>query len=136
MRKGNVGSNTSPVTVEDQAPPVVTPPTSTTVAATDASGTAKTDAAIAAFLGSVSSLDNVDGAVTEGISNDAPDLFPIGATTVTFTLADSSGLTGTATAVLTVSDQAAPVVTAPAAVTIAATDANGPVASNRAITAF
>jgi hypothetical protein len=133
---GNVGSNTATVTVEDQSPPVITPPTSTTVAATDANGTAKTDAAIAAFLGSVSSLDNVDGAVTEGISNDAPDLFPIGATTVTFTLADSSGLTGTATAVLTVSDQAAPVVTAPAAVTIAATDANGTVASNSAITAF
>ena len=133
---GNVGSNTATVTVEDQSPPVITPPTSTTVAATDANGTAKTDAAIAAFLGSVSSLDNVDGAVTEGISNDAPDLFPIGATTVTFTLADSSGLTGTATAVLTVSDQAAPVVTAPAAVTIAATDANGTVASNSAITTF
>ena len=133
---GNVGSNTATVTVEDQSPPVITPPTSTTVAATDANGTAKTDAAIVAFLGSVSSLDNVDGAVTEGISNDAPDLFPIGATTVTFTLADSSGLTGTATALLTVADQAAPVVTAPAAVTIAATDANGTVASNSAITAF
>lgn len=133
---GNVGSNTAVVTVEDQSPPVITPPTSTTVAATDANGTAKTDAAIVAFLGSASSLDNVDGAVTEGIANDAPDVFPIGATTVTFTVADSSNLTGTATAVLTVADQAAPAVTAPAAITIAATDANGTVATNSAIAAF
>jgi hypothetical protein len=133
---GNVGSNTADVTVEDQSPPVITPPTSTTVAATDANGTAKTDAAIVAFLGSVSSLDNVDGAVTEGIGNDAPDVFPIGATTVTFTVADSSNLTGTATAVLTVADQGAPAVTAPAAITIAATDANGTVATNSAIAAF
>ena len=134
---GNVGSNSAVVTVDDQSPPVVTAPAATTVAATDANGTAKTDAAIVAFLDSVSALDNVDGAISGSqIGNDAPDVFPIGETTVTFSIMDTSSLEGTATAVLTVADQSAPVLSAPAAITVSATDADGTAATNSAIAAF
>jgi len=132
---GNVGSNTAVVTVEDQSPPVITVQDAT-IAATDADGTAKTSAEIAAWLATAISTDNVDGTVTDGINNDAPDVFPIGATTVTFSVSDSSNLAATATAVLTISDQTAPVVTAPAPITVAATDADGTAATDAAIVAF
>jgi hypothetical protein len=131
---GNVGSNSATVTVEDQTAPVVTAPAATTVAATDANGTTKTDTSVAAFLDAATATDNVDANLT--ITNNAPDVFPLGPTTVTFSTTDSSGLTGSATAVLTVADQTAPVITAPASIIVAATDADGAAASDAAIAAF
>ena len=131
---GNVGSNSATVTVDDQTAPVVTAPATTTVASTDANGTAKTDTSIAAFLDAATATDNVDMNLT--ITNNAPDVFPIGPTTVTFSTTDSSGLTGSATAVLIVADQTAPVITAPASITVAATDADGTAATDAAIAAF
>ena len=129
---GNVGSNTATVTVEDQSPPVITIEDAT-IAATDAGGTAKTDAAISEWIASASSTDNVDGTVTDGIANDAPDVFPLGDTTVTFNIADSSGLTASATAVLTIADLTAPVVSAPSSITVAATNAAGTASSMSAL---
>jgi len=131
---GNVGSNSATVTVEDQTAPVVTAPAATTVAATDANGTAKTDTSIVAFLDAATATDNVDTNLT--ITNNAPDVFPIGPTTVTFSTTDSSALTGSATAVLTVADQTAPVITVPASITVAATDADGTSSTDAAIAAF
>ena len=123
---GNIGTATAVVTVEDQSPPVITAPEATTITATDADGTARTATDVAAWLDSVTGLDNVDGALTNAeISNDAPEVFPLGATTVKFFIQDSSQLEGSATAVLTIADLTAPVVTAPASITVAATDANG-----------
>ena len=129
---GNTGTDSAVVTVEDQSPPVISIEDAT-IGATDSSGTSKTDTAVAAWLNSVSSTDNVDGTVTEGINNNAPDVFPLGDTTVTFTITDSSGLAASETAVLTIIDLAAPVVTAPASITVAATNASGAAASNAAI---
>ena len=54
---GNVGTNTATVTVEDQSPPVITIE-DTTIAATDAGGTAKTETAVADWLASVSSTES------------------------------------------------------------------------------
>ena len=123
---GNIGTATAVVTVEDQSPPVITAPEATTITATDADGTARTATDVAAWLDSVTGLDNVDGALTNAeIGNDAPEVFPLGATTVKFFMQDSSQLEGSATAVLTIADLTAPVVTAPASITVAATDANG-----------
>ncbi len=127
---GNTGSSSAVVTVEDQTPPVITVEDAT-VAATDASGTLATDTDIASFLDSATVEDNVDANVT--VTNDAPDIFPIGPTVVTFTATDSSELTATATATLTVADLTAPVVTAPDAITVAANNAAGTAASNSAI---
>ena len=92
---------TRTVTVVDQGVPVVTAPADITVAATSASGTDASDAAIAAFLAGATATDNVDPTLT--ITNDAPGTFPVGPTIVTFSATDSGGNTGTAQATVTVS---------------------------------
>lgn len=81
------------VTVQDTTPPVVTPPADVSINAT---------AVLTALprLGTASATDLVDGAPT--ITNDAPDLFPIGSTTVTWNATDSSGNWATATQLVTV----------------------------------
>ncbi len=127
---GNSGSSSAVVTVEDQTPPVITV-ADATIAATDANGTLATATDAAAFLDSATVEDNVDSNVT--VTNDAPDVFPIGDTVVTFTATDSANLTATATATLTVADLTAPVVTAPDSITVAATNAAGTAASNSAV---
>ena len=131
---GNVGSNTAMVTIEDQTAPAVIAPGAITVAAADANGTLATDAAIVTFLAGASATDNVDSDLS--ITNNAPTTFPLGTTEVTFSATDSSDLTGTATAMLTVTDQTAPVLDVPAAIIVAATDADGTAASDATIAAF
>ncbi len=126
---GNSGSSSAVVTVEDQTPPVITV-SDATIAATDENGTLATATDAAAFLDSATVEDNVDSNVT--VTNDAPDVFPIGDTVVTFTATDSADLTATATATLTVADVTAPVVTAPDSITVAATDASGTAVSSAA----
>ncbi len=123
------------VSVQDSGAPVVTPPSNITVAATDATGTAASDAAIVTFLAGASALDAVDGPIAT-ITTDAPTQFPLGVTTVTFSATDSSSNTGQAQATVTVSDQTAPVVTAPADLTVAATGPSGIAVTDPAIVAF
>ena len=88
------------MTVTDQTAPVVTSPEDITVAAVDANGTPATDTAIQTFLSGATATDNVDGALTP--THDAPDVFPVGSTTVTFTATDAAENRGTATATVTV----------------------------------
>ena len=57
------------------------------------------------------------------VTNDAPEIFPLGTTTVTWTATDSGGHTGTATQRVTVQDTTPPAVTAPPDVTAEATGA-------------
>jgi len=54
------------------------------------------------------------------ITNDAPEFFPVGETTVTWTATDSSGNSSTATQTVTIIDTTAPVLTVPEDVTITA----------------
>ncbi|MCP5092574.1 MAG: DUF5011 domain-containing protein, partial [Gammaproteobacteria bacterium] len=106
------------VTTPDITPPVVTPPTDILVAATNASGTSAGVAQITVFLGGATALDDVDGPITT-IGNNAPAVFPLGVTTVTFSASDSAGNTGTAQATVTVADLTPPAITLTgAAVTI------------------
>ena len=90
--------------------PIVSTPANITVAATDASGTAASDPAITAFLNGASASDAADGPIAT-VDNDAPVVFPLGTTTVNFSVTDSDGNTGTAQATVTVTDQDAPVIT-------------------------
>ncbi|MBT4449460.1 MAG: DUF5011 domain-containing protein, partial [Gammaproteobacteria bacterium] len=92
----------------DTAPPVVTPPANITVAATDASGTANTVTPIASFLASATATDAVDG--SRPVSHDAPAVFPLGITTVTFSATDLSANTGQAQATVNITDQTPPVI--------------------------
>ena len=97
-------------------------PESITVAATDANGTAATDANITSFLVLASASDAVDGSVAA--TNNAPETFPLGDTKVTFTSTDAAGNGGSASATVKVTDQTAPTLTV-ANLTIEATSAEG-----------
>ena len=108
------GNASAPVTrsvsVQDGSAPVVIPPANLTIAATDAEGTEADHHAIATFLAAVTAHDNVDGVITD-ITHNAPDIFSIGVTKVTFSATDNSGHTGNAQATVTVADQSGPVIT-------------------------
>jgi len=109
---GNTATATQTVTIEDNEDPTITAPANVTVNA-DA-GTC--GAALAnVTLGNATTSDNCSVAST---TNDAPDPFPLGATTVTWTVTDGSGNTATATQVVTVEDNEDPTITAPADVTV------------------
>ncbi|MFC1750014.1 immunoglobulin-like domain-containing protein [Pseudomonadota bacterium] len=93
----------------DRVAPVVTAPQDITVAATDASGTPVLNSNIALFLNLATATDNVDGVITT-ISHDAPSLFPLGDTMVTFTATDNNGNVGSAMATVSVTDQDGPAI--------------------------
>jgi gliding motility-associated-like protein len=97
------------VFIGDNINPVITAPLNVTV--TPNLGCE----AIGVTLGSPVTSDNCSVA---SVTNDAPAIYPIGTTTVTWTVTDASGNSATATQLVTVVDQTAPVVTAPANVTV------------------
>ena len=104
--------------------PVVTPPTPDPLIITVAAGTTSvpaTDPTIAAWLASATANDAEEGELL--VNNNAPADFPLGTTTVTFTATDACGLPGTATAQVTIQEEAgniAPVVTVPDPITVTA----------------
>ncbi|MEY4791264.1 MAG: hypothetical protein RIT34_71 [Bacteroidota bacterium] len=59
-----------------------------------------------------------DNCTVASVTNNAPGLFPIGTTTVTWTVTDGAGNTATAIQLVNVVDQIAPEATAPAHVTV------------------
>jgi len=83
---GNRSEKTFGVTVTDTTPPVVTPPAPITVSTSEGS---ISRSVVGAFLGSATATDIVDPHPT--VSNDAPESFPLGRTTVTFVASDASG---------------------------------------------
>jgi hypothetical protein len=107
---GNTAPGSFAITVRDTMPPVVTPPASITIPATEAGG-ARGSAwpALAAFLAGATAKDIVDVAPTQlpplvgGSNTDKNTLFPIAMTTVTFRFRDASNNIGSATANVTVS---------------------------------
>ncbi len=101
----------------DTIPPVVTAPADITTTDTTPN------------LGTGTAVDNVDGPLTP--TNNAPGVFPLGTTIVTWSATDSSGNTGTDNQSVTITDPTStdttpPVVTAPADIT---TEATGPTTS-------
>ena len=82
-------SPTTPVSPVDITPPVITPPSSINLIATDTNGTASSNDAITAFLAASSASDDIDSIVT--VNNNAPSTFPLGVTTVTFSATDRAG---------------------------------------------
>ncbi len=101
----------------DTIPPVVTAPADITTTDTTPN------------LGTGTAVDNVDGTLVP--TNNAPAVFPLGTTIVTWSATDSSGNTGTDNQSVTITDPTStdttpPVVTAPADIT---TEATGPTTS-------
>jgi len=109
----NAAGKTGPASIAviytvDITVPVVTAPANISVVATQAGGMPATDTAIVAFLNGAAASDSVDGAITP--ANDAPAVFPIGATLVTFSATDAAGNTATATATVTVTTPLTPLI--------------------------
>jgi gliding motility-associated-like protein len=106
-------SNPVNVFIGDDTAPSITPPLNVTT--TPNLGCE----AIGVTLGTPSTSDNCGVA---SVTNDAPAIYPIGTTVVTWIVTDNSGNTATATQLVTVVDQSAPLATAPADITVSSND--------------
>ncbi|MCF1752066.1 LamG-like jellyroll fold domain-containing protein [Mariniradius sediminis] len=107
---GNTATATQQVTVTDRELPAITAP----AAVQTSTGTTSCDAVDVA-LGQATVSDNC-GIAT--VTNNAPETYPLGTTTVTWTVTDNNGNVATATQTVTVVDEQDPLVTAPADVTV------------------
>ncbi|HIG62055.1 MAG TPA: HYR domain-containing protein [Gammaproteobacteria bacterium] len=120
----------------DEVFPEITEPDAITVEAEGADGTPASNSSIAAFLVGASATDNVDGDVGSAVTTDAGDVFPLGETTVTFSIKDSSNNETTATSTVTVVDTTTPLISGVADGTFAAVDADGTPATDAGIEAL
>ncbi len=92
----NVAGLMNVVSVTDSIPPVVSVANDIYVSSVDANGTPASNSTIQAFLLAGTATDTVDGNVT--VANNAPGIFPVGTTPVTFSATDAAGNTGSAIA--------------------------------------
>ena len=118
----------------DVTEPTISVPGTITIAAVDASGTPVTDASIADFLSTVSALDGNDGPVN--VFSDAPSVFPIGDTTVTFTATDLSSNKSSVVVVVTVVDLTPPLLILADDITFQSSMVGGVVATRSEIVDF
>jgi Ca2+-binding RTX toxin-like protein len=107
---GNSASATQTVTIVDTTSPSITAPGSITIEATSSDSNIIT-------LGNPVSSDLVD---IPSISNNAPDLFPLGETIVTWTATDTSGNSASTTQTVTIVDTTSPELIMPEDVMIGA----------------
>ncbi|MGB1636044.1 MAG: HYR domain-containing protein, partial [Flavobacteriales bacterium] len=113
---GNDATATATVTVQDTTVPTITAPADVQFNTDDASCAVL---ASGVSLGSATADDNC----TYTVTNDAPASFPLGNTTVTWTITDSSNNTATDTQIVTVVDNEFPVISGTPANIIQSTDA-------------
>jgi hypothetical protein len=99
---GNATSGTFTITVTDNEAPGITAP------AAIAKNNDATHCYATVSLGTPVTADNCK---VEFVSNDAPAIFPVGTTTVTWTVVDIHGNSNTATQVVTVTDNEKPLLT-------------------------
>ncbi|PKQ62388.1 hypothetical protein BZG01_17295, partial [Labilibaculum manganireducens] len=97
---GNTNTSAQVVTVIDNEDPTITAPANVTA---NSDGDSCTASSVA--LGTPTTADNC-GVAT--VTNDAPATFPLGETTVIWTVTDNAGLTATTTQVVTVTDNTPP----------------------------
>ena len=119
---GNTATATQTVTVTDAINPTITAPAAITVNA---------NASCVAFGVALGTPVTADNCSVASVTNNAPAVFPIGATTVTWTVTDAAGNTATATQTVTVVDNTAPLIFAPAGIT--ATISTGCTVANLAL---
>jgi len=107
---GNFVTTTQKVSVIDTTPPVLTTPASLQVEATSELETIVS-------LGNATASDHIQ---VVSITNDAPAVFPLGETIVTWTATDSSGNSATATQTVRVVDTTPPSIETPKDITVEA----------------
>ena len=103
---GNEEKGSASVTVVDSTAPKLNVPEDIRVEAEGPDGTPATSEDIQAFLKGATAADVVDS--SPEVSNDAPEVFPLGETVVTFTASDDAGNKATGTANVTVVDTKPP----------------------------
>ena len=109
---GNVATCTQTVTVQDHQNPTIACPFPVTVNANVGSCAALSSGVA---LGTPLTADNCTVAT---VTNNAPVTFPLGTTTITWTVTDGSGNTASCTQTVTVVDNQAPTIACPANVTV------------------
>ena len=97
---GNTGTATQTITLIDTTPPTVTAPANIIIEAT---GTTT-----AVSLGTSTATDLVDGILTPTANMSSP--FTVGVHTITWSVTDNAGNTGSATQTVTVTDTTAPII--------------------------
>ncbi|MFZ9056769.1 MAG: hypothetical protein ACO2ZG_02945, partial [Flavobacteriaceae bacterium] len=103
---GNINTDIQIITVLDDEAPTITSPANITVNA---------DLGFCSASGVVLGIPvTTDNCATHSYSNDAPAIFPIGVTTITWVVSDTSGNVSTALQFITVNDNNSPIITAPA----------------------
>ncbi len=108
---GNLTSRSFNVIVEDNQAPVITAPANISIQIGENENSASD-----VELGTPTTSDNCG---VEDVSNDAPETFPVGPTTVIWTVTDDSGNTATAEQTVTVTQEVLPTISAPADITVA-----------------
>lgn len=110
---GNIASDTQVITVKDTTPPIITAPSDLVVEATSSSG-------VSVSIGMASATDTIG---IDSIVNNAPDLFSLGNTTVTWTATDTYGNTATTNQTISIIDTTAPSIIPPDDIVVEAKDA-------------
>jgi hypothetical protein len=112
---GNTASVTQNVTVIDNTPPIVTAPAAVTLfTGPGATSCGVTVSNLDATLGTGSATDNCPGVgsvIRSGVP--AGSFFPVGQTTLTYSVTDAYGNSASATQVVTVVDNTLPTITCP-----------------------
>lgn len=137
---GNEAARTLIITIaQDEEAPELTAPEPATVEAGGSDGVSEDDASaedVKAFLASGSATDNIDGDISEAITNDLTFPVALGETTVTFTVADGFGNESTATSTISVVDTTPPTLSGPLTATLPAVDASGLPSADEAVAAY
>ena len=136
---GLTATATATITIlEDDVPPVVTPPADITLDCDDINETNDASAIIAAFLDGATATDNCDSdPVITYTGAMGIDICVGGVQTIEWTATDHCGLTATATATITIlEDDVPPVVTPPADITLDCDDINETNDASAIIAAF
>jgi len=110
---GNTASSNQTITVVDTTAPSIIPPP-------DVVSEAQNPTSNVVAIG-VASADDIVGVIF--IDNDAPTVFPLGDTLVTWTVTDAAGNIATATQKVTITDTTPPTITAPESIQVEATSA-------------
>lgn len=120
---GNSTVKTFSVTVVDTTPPTLTVHEPIIVEQTSQCGTPCTDPQLASFMAGAAATDICDAA--PAVSNNAPAVFQLGTTIVTFAAVDFSGNTSSATSTVTVVDTRKPLLVVPSDVVAEQTSRDG-----------
>jgi len=110
---GNIASDTQIVTIRDMTPPTIVPPSNIVVEDTSSSG-------MSIKIGDAKVSDKIG---IDSVTNDAPDLFSLGNTTITWKATDTFGNIASAEQTISVIDTSSPSIHAPSDITIEAIDA-------------